>query len=338
MTIKWISQAGLRKDLPRAGFKENVDLREMFRPRGAGNQAVMEFIGTADFAHEFFERAQFEVEAGRQRVPMLYPAIYDVIEDASLPKHIPIYQQKEAGVIFEEVAEGGEVKFASLESTSKSAEMKHYGAGIEYHKDFVVYNQFWQFPAVERKFGEAHNALMNHIHLNPILTATYGASNQTAASASGSTLTEKIANTLDDAVEHSKADTTNGRRGPYALLIAGGDSVKIANALNRAIQDGREQRYAGHGAIQTVIEYDGWNGTRGKKAVTYSGVTQGKVYLISLGYREEDFRSWMKQPLMPTMGNPDVSRFILEQIVYDSYFTTLAYPLKAVEEVTLPTS
>jgi hypothetical protein len=67
-------------------------------------------------------------------------------------------------------------------------------------------------------------------------------------------------------------------------------------------------------------------------------VTAGKAYLINLGFKEQDHQSYEKQPLQSTSADGDLSRFILENAVLDSYFGAYANPLASTEEVTLPTS
>jgi hypothetical protein len=65
-------------------------------------------------------------------------------------------------------------------------------------------------------------------------------------------------------------------------------------------------------------------------------VTRGTSYLISLALQEEDFQFYIKQDLEATMGNPDVSRFILEQTVWDTYLGSYAAPNRAVQKIVWP--
>jgi len=51
-----------------------------------------------------------------------------------------------------------------------------------------------------------------------------------------------------------------------------------------------------------------------------------------------DFQSYIKIPLRMTMGNPDVSRFIMAQNIYDTHFGMFADPTRAVQKITLPTA
>ncbi len=301
-------------------------------------RTVVEFIGTGDFAAQWFERQRYEVSAGRDAEPLLYQPIYNEISDPSLPRNVSIYKLGPAGVIFDEVTEGGEVKFITVGQSNFTVPIRHYAVGLEYSKDLVVYNELWNLPIIERQAGASFNALKNHVHLSPFLTATYGASNQTTAASDGSTLAENYLRTVENAVTHAMTDTTNPRRGPYTLLVSSANLFTMERALLRVPQEGLAIQSSAVGRVQQIIAYDGWSGTRGKKTVSYSGVTAGKAYLINLGFKEQDHQSYEKQPLESQSGNGDLSRFILENAVLDSYFGVYANPTASTEEITLPTS
>ena len=142
--------------------------------------------------------------------------------------------------------------------------------------------------------------------------------------------------TLEAAIANSKSDTSNRRRGPYILLIAGANEFTVERALTRVAQQGVSlQANSALSAVRSVISYDGWTGTRGNKSVTYSGVTAGKAYLISQQYRGLDYVSFEKQALTNGGTQEDITRF-LTQTVWDSYYGVYANPLRSVEEITWP--
>lgn len=337
--VELITRATLAKDRPRASFKPGLDLRQHLKvTEQAPGRTVVEFISTDNFNKAWYERQRYEVDAGRDEEPLLYTSIYPVTQDASLPRLVPIYRLGPAGVVFEEVTEGGEVKFVTVSQSNLSVPIKHYAAGIEYTKDLVAFNELWAMADVERQFGTAHNALLNHLHFYPILNGSYAAANQTAASAVGSTLVEKYLRTIEDAITAASTDTSNPRRGPYTLLISSSNRFTMERALGLVPQEGFTLQSSAIGQIQRVVVYDGWVGTRGKKSTTYSGVTANKAYLIDMAYRGRNFKAFEKQPLQSASGGEDVSRFVLEQTIYDTYFGLYADVTAAVEEVTLPTS
>ena len=340
MAIQLHSKELLAKYRPTVPMPDGLDIREHVREmaRDETGGHVYEFIGTDDFGTEWQRRVRYEVDAGRDQEPILYTPFYTIISDPSLPKNVSIQKIGPGGVVFEEVLEGGEVKFVSVGSSEESVAVRHFGAGLEYSKDLFIFNELWNVAIVERQAGIAHNALLNHLHFNPIISYTYAAANQTAASAVGSTLEEKYLRTIEDAITNAKADATNPRRGPYGLLISSSNMFMMERALFRVAQEGFTKQSSAIEMIRTVAAYDGWTGTRGTKSTTYAGVTANKAYLVDLANKDADFVSYVKQALEAAMGNPDVSRFIREQTVWDLYLAVYSNPLRAVEEITLPTS
>lgn len=336
--VKILTQELLAKQKPQRRI--DVDLREHIHIVGSQNgQTVAEFISAGNFAQAFYERQEYEIDAGRDEVPLLYGSIYNPIVNSGLPETIKINSMGPTAVVFEQITEGGEVKFVTVGEGSKSLDLFHYAAGLEYSQKLIEFNQSWELAPVERRFGQAYNALLNHLHLNPILAYTYAAANQTAASAVGTPLWEKYLHTIEDAITNSKTDTTNPRRGPYDLIVSSANLFTVEYALKLHIQDGANPNTSSAiGMIQNIIAYDGWSGMRGKKATSYGGVSAGKAYLVSKQYAADDFKSYMKYPLRMQRGDGDLSRFIVEQIVWDTWLGVYANPVASVEEITWPTS
>lgn len=329
-------QAG---QIPKAVVPESYDLRKVVKLSKEGDRTFAEFIGAGTVSQDFFTRQRYEVDAGRDEEPLLFPPLYSITRDSSLPEIIEINTLGPGGVVFTKILEGGEVKFASLSESSHSVHLYQWAAGIEYSERIFRFNQQFRLPFIERQFGVAANAVQNDIHLSPILTASYVAANQTAASAIGSTVEEKTHNTLDDAITNSRADTTYPRRGPYWVLC----STSNLSMLRKATTQTPQQTFSRQSpevfsSIQGIIAYDGWSGTRGKKVTSYSGVTANKCYLVSLGYRDLDLQSFYQQDLRLQRGDGDLSRFIVEQLIYDLWLGAYANPRACAEEVSLPTS
>jgi hypothetical protein len=334
---KIISRDLLAKSKAKVPFPAGLNLRDHVREMGQqqSGHRIYEFIGTDSFGTEWQTRQRFEVDAGRDEEPLLYLPIYDVVNDANLPKNVSINRAGPGGVIFEEVFEGGEVKFSHIGASEYTVPIRHWATGLEYSKDLVIFNELWDVPLVERQMGTAHNALLNHLHLNPIIAYSYAASNQTGANTGGATATEDLFLTIQDAITASKTDTTNPRRGPYVLLVSSADLFAVEMALMRVPQQGVSIQSSALDMVSAVVAYDGWSGTRGAKTVSYTGVTAGTAYLISQQYRGQDFRSFVKQELQNEGMQEDISRF-LTQTVWDSYYGVYANPLRSVEEITLP--
>lgn len=335
MAFKVYSRELLTKDKPKIAFPAGLRLRDHIRELRSVDGTIFEFIGSDSFSSEWNERRRYEVDAGRDEEPLLFGPIYDSINDASLPRNVPIFKIGPGAVALQEITDGGEVKFMTVGSSEDSVRMHHYATGLEYSKDLVAYNELWSVPLAERAVGIAYNALMNHIHLYPILSYAYAAANQTAAVTSGATTVEDYLLTIEAAITASKTDTSNPRRGPYVLLVSSADDMTVRKALKPEVQQGLQTQSDDVSAIRAVIAYDGWTGEIAGLPVSYSGVSSGTGYLISLQYKSKDFMSFIKQDLMQDGMQDDISRF-LTQIVWDTYFTAYAAPLRAVEEITWP--
>jgi len=343
MTILVMSKARLQQDKPVMEAK-NVDLSQRVKTFGGGGGNIIgEFIGNDNFAKQFYQRQKYEIDAGRDQEPILFTPIYNTITDANLPETFEIFTLGTTGIVFEKVLEGGEVKFATVGEGKKVVKIEQYAAGIEYTERLFMYNQIWQLAPLERQFGIAHNALMNHIHFYPILNHTYASANQTAPVSwtsfkTTASMPEKYLRALEQAMTDGVNDTSNPRRGPYALLCNTADQFTFERALQVVPQQGFDLQSSAIGNIRALIAYNGWTGYRGKKTTTYSGVPSGKAYLIDLSNKMSDFQGYVKIPLRMQTGNADVSRFIMAQMVFDTHFGVFADPARAVQEITLPTS
>lgn len=334
-----LSRETLKVEREAAKIKAGVKLSDHIRwgnrtITNAGDHVVTtEFIGTDDFASAWYQRQRFNIDVGRDEEPTLYEPLYNIERDPELPEILEIYSLGPAGVIFEEITEGGEVKFATMAESSKTARIRHYGVGVEYTKDMEIFNKLWRIPLVERQAGIAHNALLNHVHLYPFISQTYAAANKTAASAVGATLEEKFAKTLENALTHAK---DGKRRGPYYLLCASANRYMLERVLQPVAQQGFTLQSSALGEIQGLIVYDGWEGSRGMKEIAYAGVTSGKGYLISVSHKMEDHQGFVKQDLEVEVGNADASRFVRAQNIWDTYFGMYCAPTASVEEITWP--
>lgn len=312
-----------------------IRLEDHIRPvaNGENKGVIAEFISSDTFSQSFKTRQVYEVNAGREQEPLLYTSIYNVVSDPSLPEILDVLSLGPAGVVLEKITEGGEVKFMTVGESTRTIRQIQYGVGLQYTKRMAIFNKIWEMAFIERQVGVAYNALMNHLHLYPIISYAYAAANQTAAVTSGDTGIEDIILTIQAGMTTAKADK---RRGPYDLLISSANELAVRQALLFRLQDSGGATPPGLDQIQNIIVYDGWTGTRGAKETSYPGVTANKAYLISKQYKDQDFQSWEKQGLQDVQGEADHSRFILEETIWDCFIGVYANPVVAVEEITLP--
>ena len=171
--IKVYSKDALAQHKSKVAMPADLRLRDHVREARTQNGVVYEFIGTDSFGSEWNERRRYEVDAGRDEEPILYTPIYDVINDSNLPKNVSVQRMGPGGVVLSEINEGGEVTFATIESSEFSVPIKHYGVGSGVQQGpGRVQRAVARTDHGATAVGIAYNALLNHLHFNPILTAT----------------------------------------------------------------------------------------------------------------------------------------------------------------------
>ena len=96
---KILSRDLLTKSAPKIAFPRNFRFADHVREVGqqANGHRIYEFVGTDTFGSEWQTRQQFEINAGRDVEPLLYLPIYDVVNDANLPKNVGVQRMGPGG-------------------------------------------------------------------------------------------------------------------------------------------------------------------------------------------------------------------------------------------------
>lgn len=287
---------------------------------------------TLEDAGPLLEKVTLDVEEGRLEVPLLYKEIYATRENRGFPRFVDTNFISSVGVVFLQKLEGGEVQFGAMAPGIPGVvPINTWAAGFEYTEDMVEFNQSWEFESINVAFGEAYNALLNHLHLGPILSYEYAAANQSAATNVHDDYLMEVRETLKDAIQKC----TIARRPPSIILASIADRYNIEDSLNLT-QDTNARTITRVGSeVEYIIYYDGWEITVGKKTYTYPGVTPGTCYLI---YPKKKMIELVKHGLLIDQDNADISRLIKQQVVGRTRRGVYADIADTVEEVTLPTS
>lgn len=301
---------------------------------------IGEMLVTDSTRKELLEKVVLDVELGRETVPLLYTPIYERREDRNFPEVFDAKWAQHGVVVFVEHIEGEEVKFGHLQAEQGPiARITTYAAGIEYTEDMVEYNRTFDMEEIDRSFGEAHNALLNHIHLSPIFNYNYKSENKTAAvyvTAEGKPTAKATGDahpalSLRETLKAGLANARTAKRPGNVLLISGARLDHINDAIGKLHVRGTD-----HDAvtgIDTIIAYDGWSITVGKKDYTYAGVPENKAYLIR---PKRGFKELVKHDLLIDANIGDLSRLVEAQIVGRSRRGVYAALTENVQEITLP--
>lgn len=282
------------------------------------NVTIKEMIGTDDGAREFIEKVTYDAFSGRENVPLLYKDIYSTLTDANFPKTMTVKEFGPVQTVFLEKLEGGEVKFGSLGSgPEKTVSFKTWAAGIEYDEDIVEWNQTWRVSDIGVSFGESYNKLLNHLHLNPIISGSYVTTGGGLAAQKA-----KQESTTNGAAQLIAYDTSIAKTLTNALQVLPRGSVVLHNsfdafALQNAIAGDLMPDLTAGPVKKSLsnakfIAYDGETVEVGGKTYSYGGVAQGYIYLLA---PKVNFKEYIKHDLRVDSGDGDLSRLVLTQVV-----------------------
>ena len=286
--------------------------------------------GGSNVSKELLRKVVLDVELGREEVQPLYKPIYDTISDSNLPEVLDAKWALRGACVFAQSFEGSEVHFGTLEAEyGPTARINTYTAGFEYTKQIRDFNQSFQVEMLNKAMGEAYNALLNELYLGPILKATYKAANQTAVQKAADG--EPAFVTLYSTIKAALKQTIVKKRPATVMLASKANQLDIEQALRGGYTFNGTTLPAITG-ISTIIYYDGWTQTTGKKTTTYDGVPADKIYLIR---PKRGFKELVKQDLRIEANAGDLSRLVEQQIVGYAYRGVFAAIDENVQEVTI---
>lgn len=302
-------------------------------PRSDGRPIIREMINTSQGQMALLEKVRIDVAFGLAEIPLLYGPIYRRIAPAGgFPGgmfQVDDYTLQ-ADVVFLEKFEGGEVEFGTLRKGAPSTGViKTYAAGFEWTEDMIEYDRTWQVEENNRAFGRAYNALLNHLHLGPIIGYSYTSDNQTAYDSSGATVQEEVHLTLQNAYKQTILPAVGPRRTGTVILASESDRFTLEEALLTPVLDADGNALV-NVPVTTIIYYDGETITVGGSVYTYPGVTPGKCYLI---FPQRKMVELVHHDLKIDIGPPDISRLVEGQQVGRSRRNVFANIQESVEEV-----
>jgi hypothetical protein len=281
----------------------------------SGRVPLKEMIGTDDGASEFVEKTTFDLYQGRENVPLLYKGIYSTLTDANFPEVLRVEEFGPVQVVFLEKYEGGEVKFGAMgPGTEKFVKFVTYAAGIEYDEDIIEYNKTWRVTEINIAFGEAYNKLLNHIHLNPIISATYtttggGAAAQKVAQEDGTAQLVAFDTDVETTLKKALQILPRGRFVLHNSFDINTLENAIAGSMLPDLQPDSLKRTLSN---STFVAYDGDEVVVRNRTYTYTGVAAGFVYML---VPKQNFKEYVKHDLRVDSDNGDLSRLIIAQVV-----------------------
>jgi hypothetical protein len=309
------------------------------------HKPIGEMLTTGDGLKELTNKIVLDVELGREKNPILYKAIYELLSDQNFPRQFEAKWALSGSVVFLEHMEGEEIRFGSLRAEQgPTAFIKTYAAGFEYTKEMVEFNEKFNFELLNRSFGEAHNALLNHLHLSPLFQFAFEEKNQTAAryvDRNGEAIISEDEEVLKkshyilslrETFRKAIKDCEVEKRPATVLLVHPANKEDVLDALNRMVLGETTYRPL---EIPELITYGGWTSQVGKRTYDYPAVPLNKAYLIR---PKRGFKELIKKDLEIQSKDGDVSRLIEGQVIGYSMRGVFAAVEENVQEITLPQS
>lgn len=319
---------------------------------------VGEFLGSSAMVEELAQVVTVQIESGRDEHPLLYKPLYQTVSNPGLPRLLSSGFEIYADSVWLQHAEGQEVRFGTTRGEmGPTVPIITYTNGFEWDEDVEVYDEGWRVELANKSIGDSYNALLNHIHLSPLIGYDYTTEgNETTfqAAPSGNEL-ESIRLTLRTALGSaaSKVDG-QGRKHPIRPTVALANlatAYKLNDALNLITDTsaigagtnstdlflGRQSDTAGPNPsvnqISSIIVYDGDNMQMGNLRWDYGGMADDEVLLIQpkrnlFEYVKHDMRVDTERPA-------DLSRLVVAQMVARTRRGMLAVPASSIWKVEL---
>ena len=304
-TVQMVSASEMASRLVDEFLKDAIEI-DLLQP-------VSEMITTSQGAMDLLEKVRIDIDVGLAEVPLLYQPLYERINGPFPGGSVQIGGDVlfDANVVFLEKFEAGEIIFGTLAKSGAPTfiPVQTYASGFEWTEDMMEYDRSYEIGMNARAFGRAYNYLLNHLHLSPIIAATYSGSNLTAANSGNGSL---VANTL---VQFQQAYRTAAlavpQRVPSVILANEADRFQIEDSLLTPVLDslGNELRRV---PVDTIIYYNGATVTNGALSYTYPGVTAGTCYFIAPKMRMKEL---VHHDLRVDVGPADISRLVEGQQV-----------------------
>lgn len=215
-------------------FAENVVFRNGQMAIEEDGQ-VQEIIATSDTqqffttsVNEFFMQTDETADVGWQQIyrvvpgkghgelfPFRPPTAVTTVSPSSYTAAEDVTSSGMHGIVFNEVGEGGEIKFSRVISAEKYVRHVKYATAIGYSNEWFSDGQMALIEMVTEDFREAANDKMAAIHYGAIVAAANAGLTSSTAATTGTSNVAKTINALNSAT----TAMVRARRRPGILLV-----------------------------------------------------------------------------------------------------------------------
>ncbi|MBV9600722.1 MAG: hypothetical protein JOZ87_28240 [Chloroflexi bacterium] len=319
------------QDAHAGGLRLRDGVGPMAFPRDLPGPAVGELLTVPSNLGDFITKSVVDIDVGAMTEPLVYPPLYRRLVDPNFSNPVDLDTLPvEASVIFLDHIEGEEVQFGTRQLGEREAvPITTWTAGFEYTQDMVEYDRTWQIQQLNEAFGRAHNALLNHIHLFPIISFPYPPENVTPAYVDPS---GDYRLSLRGTISRAWRAAANQDRPPNAILAPSSLQFDLADALGPLTVNGTTFPSVG-GSLRRVVYYDTTYLRRGNRTFRYPGVPEDTLFLVQTS---DYLTELVKHDLRIQAGPGDLTRLIAQQLVGVSRRGVYCVPQLCVQKVEIP--
>lgn len=273
---------------------------------------------------DLLKQAVVDIASEQSQTPPLYLEIYDELKDESFPATLEVKDVIGLQSAFTVVGNGEAVPLADFKVKDMGqARFKTYATGYSITEEWVAFNQFWKIEMANKAIGVAHNAILDHMHLSPIILGEYKDKKKTDKVAkTGDTPLQIVYNSLRAGLKDSLK--RKNARGyvfkPTVALCNSATAMDVMSAVKGETEKGKTM--GSIGMIDKIIAYDGWAGKVNGVDYDFVGPKDNEVFLIEpkVGFKalvkKEVTRLEQKGNVL-TLGNLDVVEFFIRAFVAD---------------------
>ena len=300
--------------------RERVFTNEMFtnlsqRPKGE--------MGASELK-ELIQQAIIDIASEEANHPPLYKEIYEEIKDSSFPQSLEVKDIVGLQTAFGIVGDGEDVPLADFRCEDLgTVHFKTMATGYSVTEEWVAFNQAWKIESANKALGNAHSAILDHIHLVPIINATYDTKSETKKVAvKDGTPLQIVYHSLRQGLKD--AMSRRNRHGyifkPTIALCNSSTALDVMSAVKGETEKGKTLGTLG--MIEKVVVYDGWAGEVNGVKHEFASPKDNEVFLIE---PKKSFKALVKKELTKleqkgnvlTLSNLEMVQFFIRAVVAD---------------------
>lgn len=280
-------------------------------------------MGAAELK-EFIQQAIIDIATEDANHSPLYKEIYEEIKDSSFPQSLEVKDIIGLQTAFGIVGDGEAVPLAGFKYADLgTVHFKTMATGYSITEEWVAFNQAWKIEQANKAIGAAHSAILDHIHLSPIIEATYDSKSETKKVAvKDGTPLQIVYHSLRQGLKDAMG--RRNRRGyifkPTIALCNSSTALDVMSAIKGETEKGKT--LGSLAMIEKVIIYDGWAGEVNGVKYEFSSPKDNEVFLIE---PKKSFKALVKKELTKleqrgpvlTLSNLEIAQFFIRAVVAD---------------------